>query len=108
MPGAKLDQDFPDPHPHASGRNNPGMAAEINSFTIMIGSMVFARRVELRLTQQQLAEMAGTNQAHISKIEAGDDSVTGKVLNKVMRVLNLASLQPGYQEQAAGRELVPQ
>jgi transcriptional regulator with XRE-family HTH domain len=74
----------------------------------MIGTLVFARRVELRLTQQQLAEMAGTNQAHISKIEAGDDSVTGKVLNKVMRVLSLSALQPVFHEHAAGRELVPQ
>jgi predicted transcriptional regulator len=104
MPKRQLGQDFEELL--ADARQVPGVAEYLDSYTIKLGNEVFARRIAMKLSQKALADLAGTNQAHISKIEAGDDSVTGKVLNKVMAVLDIDSLNIGFKEYAAARELV--
>jgi DNA-binding XRE family transcriptional regulator len=99
MANKKPRQDFLDLK--AKVRTISGMSDYLDSYSVVIGNLVFARRMQLGYTQSQLAELSGTNQAHISLIEAGADSITAKVLNRVFRVLKLASIHPIYDEQAA-------
>lgn len=42
-----------------------------------------------KLSQQQLADMVGANQATISKIENGDDGVTLRMINQIAKALNV-------------------
>ncbi|MCD9020204.1 helix-turn-helix domain-containing protein [Cohnella silvisoli] len=102
MTERKLGQDFADLK--AEVRKLPGMGDYLDSYSVVIGNLVFARRMQMGYTQTKLAELSGTNQAHISRIEAGDESITAKVLNNVFRVLKLASLKPLYDEEAASKE----
>jgi len=101
MTNRKLGQDFADLKQEV--RQLPGMAEYLDSYSVVVGNMVFARRMQMGLSQSKLAELAETTQARISEIEAGADSVTSKVLNRVFRVLKLASIQPVFDEQAASR-----
>jgi transcriptional regulator with XRE-family HTH domain len=102
MTERKLGQDFADLK--AEVRVISGMSDYLDSYSVVIGNLVFARRMQMGYSQSQLAELSGTNQAHISLIEAGADSITAKVLNRVFRVLRLASIQPIYDEQAAAKD----
>lgn len=45
------------------------------------------RRFELELTQQEVAERAGTAHSYISKLEGGDHVPTIPVLQRILRVL---------------------
>jgi transcriptional regulator with XRE-family HTH domain len=48
-----------------------------------------AIRKQRRLTQAQLAAMVGVNQATISKIEGGNDSVTLDMVYRIAAALNV-------------------
>jgi predicted transcriptional regulator len=52
-----------------------------------IAAHVRERRYELELTQQQVAEQAGTSHSYISKLESGDHIPTIPVLQRILRVL---------------------
>jgi ribosome-binding protein aMBF1 (putative translation factor) len=52
-----------------------------------IAAHVRERRYELGLTQQQVAERAGTSHSFVSKLESGDHIPTIPVLQRIVRVL---------------------
>lgn len=73
----------------------------LESFSVSIGNMVFARRMQLNLTQQQLADLAGTTQKRISLIETASGNVEQKTLDNVFRALKLKSLNASFEEMSA-------
>lgn len=79
----------------------PEVKEYLNSFSVIIGDLVLARRLQLGWTQQELANRAETTQARISLIEAGDEGVKMKTVDKVFRALGLKEITPGYGEEAA-------
>lgn len=53
-----------------------------------IAAHIRERRFELELTQQQVAERAGTSHSFVSKLEGGDHIPTIPVLQRILRVLD--------------------
>jgi DNA-binding XRE family transcriptional regulator len=53
-----------------------------------IAAHIRERRYELELTQQQVAERAGTSHSFISKLEAGNHIPTIPVLQRILAVLD--------------------
>jgi DNA-binding transcriptional regulator YiaG len=53
-----------------------------------IAAHIRERRYELELTQQQVAERAGTSHSFVSKLEGGDHIPTIPVLQRILRVLD--------------------
>ena len=53
-----------------------------------IAAHVRERRYELELTQQEVAERAGTSHSYVSKLESGDHIPTIPVLQRILRVLD--------------------
>jgi DNA-binding XRE family transcriptional regulator len=53
-----------------------------------IAAHILERRYELELTQQQVAERAGTSHSFISKLERGDHIPTIPVLQRVLAALD--------------------
>jgi ribosome-binding protein aMBF1 (putative translation factor) len=53
-----------------------------------IAAHIRERRYELDLTQQEVAEQAGTSHSFISRLEAGDHIPTIPVLKRVLAVLD--------------------
>lgn len=84
-----------------SARIIPDVAEYLDSFSVAVGNLVFSRRLQMGLSQQELADRTdGVTQATISRIEAGGDVKT-KTLDKVFKVLKLTRIQPFYEEDAA-------
>jgi ribosome-binding protein aMBF1 (putative translation factor) len=79
----------------------PEVKEYLQSFPVIIGDLVLARRLQLGWTQKELAEKAETNQARISQIEAGAEGVKVGTLGKVFGALGLAGFNPKYREDAA-------
>ena len=53
-----------------------------------IAAHIRERRYELELTQQEVAERAGTSHSFVSKLERGDHIPTIPVLQRILRVLD--------------------
>jgi DNA-binding transcriptional regulator YiaG len=53
-----------------------------------IAAHIRERRYELELTQQEVAERAGTSHSFVSKLESGDHIPTIPVLQRILRVLD--------------------
>jgi ribosome-binding protein aMBF1 (putative translation factor) len=53
-----------------------------------IAAHIRERRYELDLTQQEVAERAGTSHSFVSKLEAGDHMPTIPVLKRILAVLD--------------------
>jgi ribosome-binding protein aMBF1 (putative translation factor) len=53
-----------------------------------IAAHIRERRYELNLTQQDVAEQAGTSHSFVSKLEAGDHIPTIPVLKRILAVLD--------------------
>lgn len=79
----------------------PEVADYLESFSVVIGDLIFARRIQLGLTQLELAQLANTTQATISNIEAGKEGTKIGTLNRVFRILKLATIIPWFDEEAA-------
>ena len=62
--------------------------AALESEYIIIQAIIDARK-KLHLTQKQLSERTGINQADISKIETGDHNPTLKMLNRLAEGMNM-------------------
>ena len=84
----------------------PQINEYLNSFPVIIGDLVMARRLQLGWTQRQLAMAAGTNQARISQIEAGHEGVKIGTIDKVFKALGLTRITPSYIEDAAAKEIL--
>ncbi|MEM2336003.1 MAG: CBS domain-containing protein [Candidatus Bathyarchaeia archaeon] len=54
---------------------------------IITGSMLRKLRIEAKLTQKKLAELAGVSQAHIAKIEQEKVDPRLSTVNKILKVL---------------------
>ena len=75
-----------------------------------IAAHIRERRYELDLTQQEVAERAGTSHSFISKLETGDHIPTIPVLNRILSVLDeklLIGIERTAADQEPEREIAP-
>ena len=75
-----------------------------------IAAHIRERRYELELTQEQIAERAGTSHSLISKIERGDRIPTIEVLKRILGVLDeqlLIGIERQVPDEEPERELAP-
>jgi ribosome-binding protein aMBF1 (putative translation factor) len=75
-----------------------------------IAAHIRERRYELELTQQEVAERAGTSHSFISKLERGDHIPTIPVLNRVLGVLDeqlLIGIERQARDEEPEREVAP-
>ncbi|MCM3702084.1 helix-turn-helix domain-containing protein [Paenibacillus macerans] len=100
----KLGQDFVEFMEEAN--QIPEVKEYLTSFSVVIGDLVMARRLQLGWTQKQLAERADTTQARISQIEAAHEGVKMGTINKVFKALGLSNINPEYREDAAGKQFI--
>jgi ribosome-binding protein aMBF1 (putative translation factor) len=68
-----------------------------------IAAHIRERRYELELTQQEVAERAGTSHSFVSKLERGDHIPTIPVLKRILGVLD-EQLLIGIERQAPDEE----
>jgi DNA-binding XRE family transcriptional regulator len=61
-------------------------AFEQNAKTFMIGELIKEARLQANMTQEDLAQKAGTNKAYISRIENGQSDIQ---LNTLFRIIEL-------------------
>lgn len=75
-----------------------------------IAAHIRERRYELELTQQDVADRAGTSHSFISKLERGDHIPTIPVLQRVLAVLDeelLIGIQRQVPDEEPEREVAP-
>lgn len=75
-----------------------------------IAAHIRERRYELELTQQEVAERAGTSHSFISKLEAGDHIPTIPVLERILGVLDeqlLIGIERQVPDEEPEREVAP-
>jgi DNA-binding XRE family transcriptional regulator len=75
-----------------------------------IAAHIRERRYELDLTQQEVAEQAGTSHSFISKLEGGDHIPTIPVLKRILAVLDeelLIGIERRLPDEEPERELAP-
>lgn len=75
-----------------------------------IAAHIRERRYELDLTQQQVAERAGTSHSFISKLEGGEHIPTIAVLKRILAVLDeelLIGIERQVPNQEPEREIAP-
>lgn len=58
-----------------------------------LGASIRARRLEMRLSQEALADMAGIDRSHMGKIERGERNVTFLNIAKISHALELVPSQ---------------
>ncbi|MGH8291758.1 MAG: helix-turn-helix domain-containing protein [Steroidobacteraceae bacterium] len=68
-----------------------------------IAAHIRERRYELDLTQQEVAQRAGTSHSFISKLESGEHIPTIPVLTRILAVLD-EQLLIGIERKAPGQE----
>jgi ribosome-binding protein aMBF1 (putative translation factor) len=86
--------------------------AEINELRERnwLAAHIRERRFELDMTQQEVAERAGTAHSYISKLESGDHMPTVEVLQRILRVLGeelLIGIERAVPGDEPERELAP-
>jgi len=75
-----------------------------------IAAHILERRYELELTQQEVAERAGTSHSFISKLERGDHIPTIPVLQRVLAALDedlLIGIERQLPNEESEREVAP-
>jgi ribosome-binding protein aMBF1 (putative translation factor) len=75
-----------------------------------IAAHIRERRYELDLTQQDVAEQAGTSHSFVSKLEAGDHIPTIPVLKRILAVLDeelLIGIERRLPDDEPEREVAP-
>jgi ribosome-binding protein aMBF1 (putative translation factor) len=75
-----------------------------------IAAHIRERRYELDLTQQEVAEHAGTSHSFVSKLEAGDHIPTIPVLKRILAVLDeelLIGIERRLPDEEPEREVAP-
>ena len=96
---------------NARGRRSPEYRAAREEYAEIralreknwIAAHIRERRYELDLTQQEVAQQAGTSHSFISKLESGDHIPTIPVLNRILAVLD-EQLLIGIERKAPGQE----
>lgn len=71
-----------------TGADEHAAAYEEARASLMLGQMVHDRRVELDLTQAELAERAGMTQPQLSRLESGGATPTVPLLARLAAALN--------------------
>ncbi|MBV1856654.1 helix-turn-helix domain-containing protein [Catellatospora tritici] len=71
-----------------TGADEHAAAYEEARASLMLGQMVHDRRVELGLTQAELAERAGMTQPQLSRLESGGATPTVPLLARLAAALN--------------------
>jgi DNA-binding XRE family transcriptional regulator len=92
-------------------RRNPDYRAARNEYAAIralreknwIAAHIRERRYELDLTQQEVAQRAGTSHSFISKLESGEHIPTIPVLNRILAVLD-EQLLIGIERKTPGQE----
>ena len=69
------------------------MQKQLSAFMLKLGHQIHKKRMELNMTQAELAEKADISVTYISKIECGYKNVSAYVLAKIMNALNLEFLK---------------
>lgn len=59
---------------------------ETESLAFRLGEMLKAERKKAKLTQEQLAEKAGTKKSYISRIEAGKSDIQISTFSRIIEV----------------------
>lgn len=75
-----------------------------------IAAHIRERRYELDLTQQEVAQRAGTSHSFISKIESGEHTPTIPVLKRILAVLDeklLIGVERMTSDEGLKREIAP-
>ena len=75
-----------------------------------IAAHIRERRYELELTQQEVAERAGTSHSFVSKLERGDHIPTIPVLKRILAVLDeqlLIGIETQAPDEEREREVAP-
>lgn len=70
-----------------------------------VARMVIGRRVEMGITQEQLADRMGTSSSVISRIESGQHVTSVTTLERLAAALQV-KLLVGFETEAGDRELV--
>jgi transcriptional regulator with XRE-family HTH domain len=71
-----------------TGADEHAAAYEEARASLMLGQMVHDRRVELGLTQAELADRAGMTQPQLSRLESGGATPTVPLLARLAAALN--------------------
>jgi transcriptional regulator with XRE-family HTH domain len=71
-----------------TGAEEHAAAYEEARASLLLGQMVHDRRVELGLTQAELAERAGMTQPQLSRLESGGATPTVPLLARIASALN--------------------
>lgn len=71
-----------------TGADEHAAAYEEARASLMLGQMVHDRRVELGLTQAELAERAGMTQPQLSRLESGGATPTVPLLARIATALS--------------------
>jgi ribosome-binding protein aMBF1 (putative translation factor) len=72
-------------------KNDPAREASLQEerINIQIAAMIYNLRIEANLTQKQLADLAGTKQSVISRLEDADyEGHSLSMLNRIAKALN--------------------
>jgi transcriptional regulator with XRE-family HTH domain len=83
----------------AKARENEVIKNYLDSFQSVMGQEIFKLRINRRLSQSDLAKMAKTNQATISRIEAGDPGIKGETYDKVLKALRAPRIRFDHDEE---------
>jgi len=84
----------------------PEVKEYLQKFSVIIADLILARRMQLGLTQKELAKQAKTTQATISRIESGDDGVKSGTLDNIFQVLKLTQIIPEFNEESATEQVI--
>ena len=83
----------------ARARKNAVAAEYLDGLTGIISNQIFKERLQQKLTQKQLGELAGVTQKTISRIEAGDQGVKIGTYEKVLSALRVSASATFYFEE---------
>ncbi|MEK4671542.1 helix-turn-helix domain-containing protein [Niallia sp. FSL R7-0271] len=75
---------------HDIVQNIPELHDTFFSFSASLGKLVFAARMDKKLTQKELADKSGVAVKTIHRIEGGSGGVTDKTYQKVFTALKLS------------------
>jgi len=71
-----------------------GLTAEESAYItlkLQLAKRLHQRRVKLALTQQEVAELLGSSQSRVAKMESGDPSVSVDLLVKALFALGMST-----------------
>lgn len=77
----------------------PGVKETVYSFSRLMGRAIFARRIELGLTQKELAQHVQKatgqpmHQSVISRIEGGSIGITSETYDRILRALGMKNIE---------------